>query len=127
MLGLRLAKTSARVASLQAVKPSLITVQKRFGGGIPNSHYLPRAEVEHRVLSLLKAYDAVDASKVTPNAHLTNDLGLDSLSCVEFIIDLERDFEIEINDTDAAHIETVEEAVTYFAHMPFLCESGHMP
>ena len=46
---------------------------------------------------------------ITPDMSLSEDLGFDSLSLVELIVDLEDRFDIEIDesDLDPAHIKTV--------------------
>ena len=116
MFALRLAKAVPRVV---AFKPAVFNVQKRFGHALGYSHYLPKEEVESRIMTLLNSYEVIPKDKLTPTAHFQKDLGLDSLSVVELIFELEQEFEIDINDTDAAHIETVEEAIHYFSHMPF--------
>ena len=56
----------------------------------------------------------VEASEVTPDANFVNDLGADSLDTVELIMELEREFDIEIPDDDAQEkIKTVQDAVSY--------------
>lgn len=46
---------------------------------------------------------------ITPDMSLSEDLGFDSLSLVELIVDLENRFDIEIDesDLDPGHIKTV--------------------
>lgn len=39
--------------------------------------------IEDRVLLVLKLYDKIDADKLRVESHLVNDMGLDSLDCVE--------------------------------------------
>ena len=57
---------------------------------------------------LVEKYD-VDKEKIRPEATLT-DLGLDSLLVVEFLFDLEDEFDIEVPE-DQAEFETLGEAV----------------
>ncbi len=56
---------------------------------------------------LVDKYD-VDADKISPDATL-GDLGLDSLMVVEFLFDLEDEFEIEVPE-DRADFQTLGEA-----------------
>ena len=56
---------------------------------------------------LVDKYD-VDEDKIRPEATLT-DLGLDSLMVVEFLFDVEDEFNIEVPD-DRAEFETLNEA-----------------
>ena len=58
---------------------------------------------------LVDKYD-VDKDKIRPEATLT-DLGLDSLMVVEFLFDVEDEFNIEVPD-DRAEFETLNEAAT---------------
>ncbi len=55
----------------------------------------------------------IDASKITEEASLAEDLNIDSLDYVEFIMALEEQFEIEIPDEDVEKILTIKNAVDY--------------
>jgi acyl carrier protein len=55
----------------------------------------------------------VDASKITPEASFTNDLGADSLDVVELVMALEEEFEVEIPDEEAEKLQTVQSVVDY--------------
>ena len=60
--------------------------------------------------------DQLDVSddEVTPEAHLVDDLGADSLDVVEIIMGLEEEFDVEIPDEDAEKsISTVQSIVDY--------------
>ncbi len=55
----------------------------------------------------------VDEAKVTETASFVNDLGADSLDVVEFVMEVEKEFEITIPDDAATKLETVGDAVKY--------------
>ncbi|MBG7617107.1 MAG: acyl carrier protein [Chloroflexi bacterium] len=60
----------------------------------------------------------VEEGSVTPTASFTEDLGADSLDLVELIMALEEGFskgdnKIEIPDTDAEKLKTVQDAIDY--------------
>ena len=55
----------------------------------------------------------VDADQVTPEANFVDDLGADSLDTVELIMAFEEAFDIEITDTDAEKIKTVQDVMDY--------------
>jgi len=60
----------------------------------------------------------VEEAEVTPTAKFAEDLGADSLDLVELIMAIEENFssperKIEIPDTDAEKILTVQDAVDY--------------
>lgn len=55
----------------------------------------------------------VDADQVTPEANFVDDLGADSLDTVELIMAFEEEFDVEIPDTDAEKIKTVQDVIDY--------------
>lgn len=55
----------------------------------------------------------VDADQVTLSANFVDDLGADSLDTVELIMAFEEEFDIEIPDTEAEKIKTVQDVITY--------------
>ncbi|KAK5958127.1 mitochondrial acyl carrier protein [Knufia fluminis] len=80
---------------------------------------LSREEVQGRIMDLLKNFDKVqDASKISGQAHFSNDLGLDSLDTVEVVMAIEEEFSIEIPDKEADALHSVEQAVTYICAQP---------
>ena len=83
-----------------------------------NKTFLPPAEVEERVLSVIKNFDKVDPSKVLPTSKFGDDLGLDSLDSVEVVMAIEDEFAIEIPDAEADRIGSVGDAVEYIAAHP---------
>jgi acyl carrier protein len=59
--------------------------------------------------------DVLGANKndIKPESKFVDDLGADSLDLVELIMSLEDKFQIEISDTDAETIITVQDALDY--------------
>ena len=55
----------------------------------------------------------VSPDEVKPESRFVEDLGADSLDVVEMIMALEEKFEIEIPDSDAENIKTVQDVVDY--------------
>ena len=53
----------------------------------------------------------VDADQVTLEANFVEDLGADSLDTVELIMAFEEEFDVEIPDTEAEKIKTVQDVV----------------
>ncbi len=70
-------------------------------------------EIESKVKEIIVKDLGVKESEVTRTASFVNDLGADSLDCVELVIDFEHEFRIEINDNEAENINTVGEAIDY--------------
>ncbi|KAI9860154.1 MAG: Acyl carrier protein, mitochondrial [Trichoglossum hirsutum] len=80
---------------------------------------LTQEQVEGRILDLLKNFDKVnDPSKLSPNSHFANDLGLDSLDTVEVVMAIEEEFSLEIPDKEADAIHSVDKAVQYILSQP---------
>ncbi|KAK7394642.1 hypothetical protein VNO78_15175 [Psophocarpus tetragonolobus] len=80
--------------------------------------FLDKSEVTDRVISCVKNFQKVDPSKVTPNAHFQNDLGLDSLDAVEIVMALEEEFGFEIPDNEADKINSIKLAVDFISSHP---------
>uniref|UniRef100_A0A0D3CY65 Acyl carrier protein n=1 Tax=Brassica oleracea var. oleracea TaxID=109376 RepID=A0A0D3CY65_BRAOL len=80
--------------------------------------FLDKSDVTDRVIFVVKNFERVDTSKVTPKAHFINDLGLDSLDNVEVVMALEEEFGFEIPDNDADKIQSVDLAVDFIASHP---------
>ena len=55
----------------------------------------------------------VDAEQVVLEANFVEDLGADSLDTVELIMAFEEEFDVEIPDTDAEKIKTVQDVIDY--------------
>ena len=54
----------------------------------------------------------VKESEVSVDTHLVDDLGADSLDSIELVLDMEREFDIEIPDDAIDEVKTVQDIVT---------------
>lgn len=70
-------------------------------------------QIESKVKEIIIKNLGVKESEVTREASFKDDLGADSLDCVELVIDFEHEFGIEIDDNEAENINTVGEAIDY--------------
>ena len=68
---------------------------------------------QERLIEIIAKQLGVDEDNVTPDASFMEDLGADSLDTVELVMALEEEFEIEIPDSDAEQIQTVQDALSY--------------
>ena len=75
-------------------------------------------EVTERIMTVVKNFDQIDASKVTAETNFATDLGLDSLDIVEVVMAIEDEFAIEIPDQEADKIQSIAEAVAYISTHP---------
>lgn len=71
------------------------------------------SEIASKVKEIIVDKLAVDENRVTPEASFTNDLGADSLDTVELIMDLEKEFDIQIPEEEAEKIATVGDAIAF--------------
>lgn len=72
-------------------------------------------EVFGKVKGIVASQLGVEETQVVPTASFTGDLGADSLDTVELIMALEEGFDIEIEDSVAADMATVQDAVDFIA------------
>ncbi|MCE2400328.1 acyl carrier protein [Candidatus Poribacteria bacterium] len=68
---------------------------------------------EKRLIEIIAHQLGIDADNVTPDASFMEDLGADSLDQVELVMALEEEFDLEIPDSDAEKIQTVQDALDY--------------
>ena len=71
------------------------------------------SDVTTKVNAIIVDKLGVDESEVTNDASFTNDLGADSLDTVELIMELEKEFDIQIPDDEAEGIVTVGDAISF--------------
>ncbi len=71
------------------------------------------SDVTTKVKAIIVDKLGVDEAEVTNEASFTNDLGADSLDTVELIMELEKEFNIQIPDDEAEGIATVGDAIKF--------------
>jgi acyl carrier protein len=64
------------------------------------------------VVNVIATQMGLDKSEVTPEKTLLTDLAMDSLDCVEMVMELEDRFEIEISDEEAEKCQTVQDVIS---------------
>ena len=70
-------------------------------------------DTPRRVKDLIADSLGVNSTEVLPDASFIDDLGADSLDNVELVMAFEEEFDIEIPDDAAEHIQTVGDAVKF--------------
>ena len=68
---------------------------------------------KEKVIELIVNQIGVDASKVTMESKIVEDLGADSLDRVELTMAVEDEFGVQIPDAEAEKMVTVEDVVSY--------------
>jgi acyl carrier protein len=81
------------------------------------------SEIGTKVKEIIMEKLGTSEDKITPEASFRNDLGADSLSTVELMMELEEAFGVEIEDEEAEKIQTVKDAIAYIEKK--LAEKGN--
>ena len=72
-----------------------------------------RKEILAKIKKIVSDKLSVEESKVEESASFANDLGADSLDVVEFVMEVEKEFNITIPDEEATKLTTVGAAIDY--------------
>lgn len=72
--------------------------------------------IRGKVIDIIANQLGVEKDIITPEAHVVDDLGADSLDVVELVMALEEAFDLEIPDEDAEKIRTVKDIFDYLAN-----------
>ena len=70
-------------------------------------------EIANRVIAVLQKSLMLDSERFTSTALLVDDLGVSSLDRFELLMDLEDEFQIEMNETDLVSVRTVGDLTAY--------------
>ena len=65
------------------------------------------ATIQDKAKALIASKMKLDESEITPEKHLFNDLGADSLDFVELSMLLEREFNVKFAEADTEKVKTV--------------------
>ena len=88
-------------------------ITQRLPGAKPPPPPVPRPELWPKVQAILAEHSHIPQRDITTQAHLVEDLGLDSLDSVELVMAVEEEFGIEIPDEVAEKLLTVPELLQY--------------
>ncbi len=72
-----------------------------------------RNEIFNKVAELITAQLPVSIDKVQMDSRLVEDLGADSANVMILVFDLEREFNVEVDNDMLATVETVKDIVDY--------------
>lgn len=74
---------------------------------------MTREEAYSKVAAIISKHFEIEEDKINEQLSIKDDLNADSISIMEFVLELEDEFGTEISDEDAEKIETVGAAVDY--------------
>jgi len=72
-----------------------------------------KQEIVEKVNAFLTDEFEIEASALTPDAHLINDLGIESLDFVDIVVIIEKDFGFKVKREDMAQVRTLSDLYTY--------------
>jgi acyl carrier protein len=75
-------------------------------------------ETKNVALQILSQLSGKDQETITPEMDLVADLGIDSPKALQLLLELEERLGIEIEDEDAAKIDSVSDILTYVTSRP---------
>lgn len=71
-----------------------------------------KEEIKAKIKEIIVDKSGVEAKQVTDNADFKTNLGMDSLDCVELIMEIEKEFGITILDDEAEKVSCLSDCVT---------------
>jgi len=74
---------------------------------------MTREKIEDIVKNFLIEDIEVEESAIKPDAHLKNDLGIDSLDFVDIVVIVERNFGFKINPEEMNGVTTLSQFIDY--------------
>ncbi len=74
---------------------------------------MDRTEIEKKVRNFLIEDLEIDEEKITPDAHLKNDMGIDSLDFVDIVVIVEKTFGFKIKPEEMQGIQTLRQFCDY--------------
>lgn len=79
--------------------------------------YIRRRNMFEKLVEIICNYVEVEPENVTPESRFMEDLGFTSFDFMSMLGDLEDEFDIEIDQQEAADIRTVGEAASYMERL----------
>ncbi len=72
-----------------------------------------KEEIFEKLKNIIIEQLGTDGENIKMESNFVNDLSADSLDIVELVMEIEEEFDVEIPDSEAGKIVTVEDVVTY--------------
>ena len=72
-------------------------------------------EIFNKLKDMIAEQFGIDEERIQKDSTFTDDLAADSLDIVEFVMNIEEEFNIQIPDEDAEKLLTVENVVKYIS------------
>lgn len=69
------------------------------------------SDVKQEIIDIVGEHLDYNKSKIKMKSDIVNDLGADSLDCIEIVMALEKKYDISISDEDADNVRTIEQLI----------------
>lgn len=76
---------------------------------------MERSEIQERVKKVIAKVIKIDPTTIADNANFIFDLGADSMQSMELVAAFEEEFGIQMDETKALEVQTVDAAVDFIA------------
>src|SRR6185436_11235570 len=73
----------------------------------------PPTDIDRKVRLLIREQLGVDEEELTPDAHITDDLGADALDQAELSMAIEEEFQVEVTGRDSTRCQTVQDLLEF--------------
>ena len=70
-----------------------------------------KEEIKSKIKDIIVDKNGVPPEEVTDNADFKGDLGMDSLDCVDLIMEVEKEFSISVTDDEAVKVSCLSDCV----------------
>ena len=74
---------------------------------------MERSEIEAKVRKFMIEDLEIDENKITPDAHLMKDMGIDSLDFIDIVVIVEKTFGVKIKSEEMAGVDTFSKFCDY--------------
>jgi acyl carrier protein len=74
---------------------------------------MKREDIENKINNFLMEEFEIDGSKISPGAHLKNDLGLESLDFVDIAVIVQKEFSLTLKGEEMTAIRTLQNLYDY--------------
>jgi acyl carrier protein len=74
---------------------------------------MQRAEIIEKVNEFLTDEFEIEESALEPDAHLINDLGIESLDFVDIVVAIEKEFGFKVKREEITKVRTLDDLYTY--------------
>lgn len=73
---------------------------------------MPKPIASEIVTTILMFQLGCKRESITPDTNLEEDMGIDSLDCLEIVIQIENDYDLLIEDAELEQVKTVQDLIT---------------